>query len=589
MTSALSSPRNPSRRRWLGRLAALGFARAVLDVPAMAQMAASPSPAANGLDAAAQADPVALLDRVGWGASAGQLRALARMGATAYLQAQLQPSADPAMPPAWAAQLAALPVNQPLEALIPPIVREERAIRQARKGDPQAAADTEARLKAINRFKYGLAQQAAAQQVVLGLYAQNGLQQRLSWFWLNHFNVFRGGNIGPMMGDYTQRVIAPHALGRFRDLLRATMFSPQMLLYLNNAQNARGHVNENYAREVMELHTLGVGSGYTQADVTNLARALTGLGVDLLDKPVRVRPALRAGMKRPPDVLSTFPPEGASVPPERPRGTEVWQQGLVVFNPARHDPDPKTVLGHTLQGRGLDEIDEVIALLADHPATARHISTQLAQYFVADVPPPALIEGMTQRWRATGGQIAEVLRAMFTSPAFIASLRQPQFKDPTRYVLSALRATLGDEPIRNPQPVLGMLARLGEPLFGRQTPDGYPLGTGAWDGSGQLTARFEVARQIGGGAPALFAPPPDFMHQSAPSAAEDRAQTMDAPLADHAMAKPPHRSPPDLARSAVYLAQQNQLSTATLRALAQADSRLSWNALWLSSPEFMNV
>ncbi|MCE1163523.1 MAG: DUF1800 domain-containing protein, partial [Thiomonas sp.] len=502
------------------------------------------------------------LDRVGWGASAGQLRALARMGATAYLQAQLQPSADPAMPPAWAAQLAALPANQSLETLIPPIVREERAIRQARKDDPQAAADTEARLKAINRFKYGLAQQAAAQQVVLGLYAQNGLQQRLSWFWLNHFNVFRGGNIGPMMGDYTQRVIAPHALGRFRDLLHATMFSPQMLLYLNNAQNARGHVNENYAREVMELHTLGVGSGYTQADVTNLARALTGLGVDLLDKPVRVRSALRA---------------------------DLWRQGLVVFNPARHDPDPKTVLGHTLQGRGLDEIDEVIALLADHPATARHISTQLAQYFVADVPPPALIEGMTQRWRATGGQIAEVLRAMFTGPAFIASLRQPQFKDPTRYVLSALRATLGDEPIRNPQPVLGMLARLGEPLFGRQTPDGYPLGAGAWDGSGQLTARFEVARQIGGGAPALFAPPPDFMRQSAPSAAEDRAQTMDAPLADHARDRPPHRPPPDLARSAVYLAQQNQLSTATLRALAQADSRLSWNALWLSSPEFMNV
>ncbi|MEW6560737.1 MAG: DUF1800 domain-containing protein [Pseudomonadota bacterium] len=557
----MTSLRNPSRRRWLGRLAALGVGHAMLDVPALAQMTASPGPVLpppmGGLDAAAAADPVAFLDRVGWGASAGQLQALARFGATAYLQKQLQPDPDPALPPDWSAQLAALPVNQPLEVLIPPIVRQERAIRQARKDDPQVgAADVEARLKAINRFKFDLAQQAAAQQVVLGLYARNGLQQRLSWFWLNHFNVFRGGNIGPMMGDYTQRVIAPHALGRFRDLLRATMFSPQMLLYLNNAQNARGHVNENYAREVMELHTLGVGGGYTQTDVTNLARVLTGLGVDLLDKPVRVRPALRA---------------------------DLWQQGLVVFNPARHDPDPKIVLGQTFQGRGLDDIDAVITLLADHPATARHVSTELAQYFVADVPPRELVELMVQRWRATGGQIAEVLRAMFTNPVFIASLRQPQFKDPMRYVLSALRATLGDEPISNPQPVLGMLARLGEPLFGRQTPDGYPLGSSAWDGSGQLTTRFEVARQIGAGAPALFAPMPDFMRQSAPSATGAAGETMSA------TARPPHRPPPDLARSAVYLAQQNQLGTATLRALAQADNRLSWNTLWLSSPEFMNA
>jgi uncharacterized protein (DUF1800 family) len=550
-----------SRRRFLGSLGASGLALTGLTPLAWSQTLQTAG-AAPSLDAAAQARPVAFLDRIGWGASAAQLQDLARLGATTYLNGQLQPQAAATLPPELAAQLSALPVNQPLDRLIPPIVRQERTIRQARKDAQQGeAAQTEAQLKAINHYKFALAQQAAAQQVFLALYAPNTLQQRLTWFWLNHFNVFRAGNVGPMLADYTQRVIAPHALGRFRALLRATMFSPQMLLYLNNAQNARGHINENYAREVMELHTLGVGGGYTQADVTNLARVLTGLGVDLLGEPVPVRPALRA---------------------------ELWQRGLVVFNPARHDPDPKLVLGQTLQGHGLDEIDEVITLLADHPSTARHVCAQLAQYFAADHPPPSLVAAMVVRWQQSGGEIAAVLQAVFTHPDFAASLSRPQFKDPMRYVLSALRASLGDEPIRNPQPILAMLQRLGEPLFGRQTPDGYPLDTGAWDSPGQLTARFEAARQIGAGAPMLYADPPPFMTQSAPRDGDDAggmemagAQAMAPP------ASPPHRPPPDLARSAVFLAQQDQLGIATLRALAQADDRVRWNALWLSSPEFM--
>ena len=564
-----------SRRRLLGLFSVAGGGLLAPGSAAFAQTAQSwesaavidaPVPEVRlGLDAAARANAVAFLDRIGWGASAGQLRDLARLGATGYLDAQLRAHASPNLPAELAAQLAALPVNQPLEALIPPIVRQERAFRLARKNNPQAdATDTEAQLKSLNKFKYALSQQAAAQQVLLGIYAANPLQQRLSWFWLNHFNVFRNGAIGPMMGDYAQRVIAPHALGTFRELLRATMFSPQMLLYLNNAQNARGHVNENYAREVMELHTLGVGSGYSQADVTNLARVLTGLGVDLLDKPVRARPALRA---------------------------EVWKKGLVVFNPARHDPDPKSVLGHTLQGNGLDEIEAVISLLADHPATARHVSTQLAQYFVSDRPPPGLVDGMVQRWQASGGDIAAVLRTMFTSPQFSASLRQPQFKDPMRYVLSALRVSVGDALIRNPQPVLGMLNRLGEPLYGRQTPDGYPLNTGAWDSPGQLAARFEVARQIGFGAPTLFGAQPEFLRQTAPLESADADGLERSANAAPAQTREPlpHRPPPDLSQSAVYLAQQDQLSINTLRALAQADNRVRWNALWLSSPEFMNA
>lgn len=570
-----SSPRSP------GRPAAAFLAFAMLagcaahaQTLATAQLEARLEPAqasADLLDAAARAHPVAFLDRIGWGAEAGQLRTLQHLGAVRYLDAQLRPDPDPALPPELQAQLAALPVNRPLTELVPPLASAQRALFLRKREGDEDATQAQARLQAIQADKNRLTQQAMAQQLLLAVYAPNQLQQRLDWFWQNHFNVFRGGNVGPMMADYTQRVIAPHALGHFRDLLQATMFSPQMLLYLNNAQNARGHVNENYAREVMELHTLGVGSGYTQADVTNLARVLTGLGVDLADRPVRVRPVLRG---------------------------ELWQQGLVVFNPARHDPDPKLVLGQTLHGRGLDEIEQVITLLADSPATARHVSFELAQYFVADHPDPAMLNAMVRTWAQTQGDIPAVLRTMFTSPQFAASLRAPQFKDPMRYVVSAVRASLNGRVVTDPQPLIGMLDRLDEPLYGRQTPDGYPLNSGAWDSPGQLTTRFEVARQLGTGAPALFGPPPPFMRTEPLLPALDAGGSMDEMPAMGAMnpmpaaaPKPtplPHLPPPELARSAVFLAAEPNLSRATLQALAQADRRVDWNALWLSSPEFMN-
>ena len=573
-------------------IALLAGCAARAQMPAEAALTPSPQAmqrvATATLDAAARRHPVAFLDRTGWGADAAQLQSLRRLGAARWLDAQLRHGADAPLPASVQRQLDALQANLPLTQLVPPLVREARAIRLAKRdGEDVNAAQAQAQLKALNQRKNALTQQAMAQQLLLAVYAPNSLQQRLTWFWMNHFNVFRGGNVGPMMADYSQRVIAPHALGHFRDLLQATLFSPQMLLYLNNAQNARGHVNENYAREVMELHTLGVGAGYTQADVTNLARALTGLGVDLTDRPVRVRPALR---------------------------DELWQRGLVVFNPSRHDPDPKLVLGHTLQGQGLDEIEQVITLLANNPATARHVSFELAQSFVADHPDPAMVDAMVQTWERTQGDMAAVLRTMFTSPQFAASLAQPQFKDPMRYVVSAARASLDGRVITNPQPLIGMLGKLGEPLYGRQTPDGYPLNSGAWDSPGQLTTRFEVARQLGAGAPALFGPPPVFMRPDAageamntdadmgdmrgmrpingmaamPATNTMATRTTAAAMSPSMHAPRPHLPPPDLARSAVFLAAEPGLSRATLQTLAQADQRVDWNALWLSSPEFMN-
>ncbi len=533
---------------WACALTLLAACSAQGAVPRAASTALAPDPS---LDAAARAHPVAFLDRLGWGADARELRQLRREGATRFLDAQLRPGAGTALP----AALASLPAPAPLQDWLPSMVarlrRDRMHVRAA--ADPSSsmrgsavAQDPQARLKALQQRRNARTRQAMARQLLLDVYARNQLQQRLTWFWMNHFNVFRGGLVGPMMADYEQRVIAPHALGHFRDLLQATMFSPQMLLYLNNAQNARGHINENYARELMELHTLGVGAGYTQADVTNLAHVLTGLGVDLLNRPLRVRPAWR-------DL--------------------VWRKGLVVFNPARHDPQPEVVLGHTLQGRGVGEIEQVVTLLAADPATARHLSFELAQYFVADHPDPAMVAAMVRTWRRSDGDIAAVLRTMFRSPQFIASLGQPQFKDPMRYVLSAVRASVGDRIIRNPQPLLGMLVRLGEPLYGRSTPDGYPIDGGAWDSPGQLTTRFQIARQFGAGAPGLFSCAP--ADRAAPGAA-------DTPCRRRRVRAP------ELAHSAVFLAARPVLRPATLQALAQVHQRFRWNALWLASPEFMN-
>jgi uncharacterized protein (DUF1800 family) len=509
----------------------------------------------NGsLDSVARTHPVTFLDRLGWGADAAQLAALQSVGANAYLDSQLHPRSDPELPQEIADQLVRLEIDKPLESLIPQLLQAEQALRDAKRNDqvinaPQQEADQ----KAINQRRNELTQQAIARQLLLAVYSPNQLQERVTWFWMNHFNVFRAGNVGPMMGDYYARIIKPHALGHFRDLLQSTAFSPQMLVYLNNAQNTRDHINENYARELLELHTLGVGNGYTQTDVTSLAGLLTGLGVNLADRPLQVRPALRA---------------------------ELWQQGLVVFNPGQHNPDSKVVLGRTFRGAGRDEIKQLLDMLARMPATARHVCGQLAQYLVNNDPPQPLVDAMVRTWADTDGDIAAVLRTLFSSAQFAESLAQPQFKDPMRYVLSAIRASLDGRIIVNTRPMIGMLDRLGEPLYGRQTPDGYPMATSAWDGPGQITARFEVARQIGTGAPMLF------VHAQP----ELAAGMIEGPVrpSDTSQHPAPRVEPPVLADSAVFMACEARLSTSTRQALARSDNRVLWNAIWLSSPEFMN-
>jgi uncharacterized protein (DUF1800 family) len=237
----------------------------------------------------------------------------------------------------------------------------------------------------------------------------------------------------------------------------------------------------------MELHTLGVsggpsGSSYTQADVQELARVFTGVGMSL-----------------------------TGVPPKLPATQQAFyvRRGLFEFNPARHDFGPKKVLGHTITGRGLAEVEDAVVLLCRQAATARFISTKLATYFIADEPPPALVERMTRTFEKTDGSIVAVLREMLLDGAFITALNAPapkleKFKDPVQFVVSSMRLAYDGKAITNYHPAIGWLQQLGEPLYGRVTPDGYPLTEAAWSSSGQMVRRFEIARAIGSGNAGLF-------------------------------------------------------------------------------------
>jgi uncharacterized protein (DUF1800 family) len=260
----------------------------------------------------------------------------------------------------------------------------------------------------------------------------------------------------------------------------ATMTHPAMLVYLDNAQNAAGHINENYARELMELHTLGVDAGYSQDDVQALARVLTGVGLDA------VGPRSKRGAGQHPNAArSTGKPE---------RGPGL---GLYAFDPSRHDDGAKTLLGRTLDRRGFAEVEQAVDVLLEQPACARFIAKKIATYFVADEPPPELVERMALTFRRSDGDIARVLRTLFEAPEFTASLGT-KFKDPMHYVVSALRVSLDGRVPPNPTAAIGGLRVLGEPLFGHPTPDGFPLVESAWSSSGQLSARFDLARAIAG-------------------------------------------------------------------------------------------
>ena len=242
------------------------------------------------------------------------------------------------------------------------------------------------------------------------------------------------------------------------------------------------------------------------------------------------------------------------------------RRGLFEFNPARHDFGQKTLLGHTIDGKGFEEIQDAVDFLCRQPATARFISTKLATYFVADEPPPALVARMARTFQGTDGSIGAVLRAMFLDRDFINALNGPtvtleKFRDPMQYVVSSMRLAYDGKMITNYHPAVNWLQRLGEPLYGRVTPDGYPLTEAAWTSSGQMVLRFEIARAIGGGNAGLFN--------------TDDNQPR------------PATGFPMLSSRVFYDAIEPGLTARTRDTLGRASSQQEWNLILLSSPDWM--
>lgn len=482
---------------------------------------------------AAPPDPraVALVNRVTWGETGTATAEVMRLGPERWLDQQLRPSPEHSLPPAAQAQIDALPLSTtPMAELVVNIDAQNKAANQLADPDQKKAAQ-----QAYQQALTDLGKQAMTRSLLRDLYSPDQLQEQMTWFWFNHFNVhLYKRDVRAMVGDYEDHAIRPHALGRFRDLLEATLKHPAMLRYLDNDQNAAGHINENYAREIMELHTLGVGSGYTQKDVQELARILTGVGVDLSPNPPRIKPQQQALYVR---------------------------EGLFEFNPARHDFGDKVFLGRAIKGSGFAEVEQALDILARQPATAHHLSLQLATYFLGDTPPPQVVDRMAQTFQHTDGDIAATLRTLFRSREFTASLGG-KFKDPAHYAISAVRLAYGDEVILNTGPIQGWLGRMGEGLYNHETPDGYPMTASAWNGPGQLAVRFDIARQIGAGSAGLFKP--------------DGQGARDQPAF------------PQIQNALYYTSLEPGLATPTKTALGQANSPQDWNTLFLSSPEFMH-
>ena len=470
------------------------------------------------------------VNRLTWGASTSSVEKQEKKDFTAYLDVQLYPGSY-SLPDAVRAQVNGMTITQrPMVALVQELEQRNKDANALVNDDEKKAAQQSYQAE-MNR----LGREAATRHVLRDLYSSNQVQEQMTWFWLNHFSVHQyKSNIRPMLGDYEDVAIRPRALGKFGDLLKAVVYHPVMLRYLDNEQNAAGHINENFARELMELHTLGVDGGYSQHDVQELSRVLTGVGVNMQVANSVVKPALQ---------------------------TFYVRRGLFEFNPARHDFGDKQFLGQAIHAKGLPEVDEAIDRLVRHPATARFISRKLAQYWLSDEPPPALVERMSQTFQRTDGEIAATLKTLMTSAEFIHGGGR-KFKDPMHFVISAVRMAYDDNPILNAGPILNWLNRMGEPLYGRQTPDGYPITDAAWASPGQMATRFEIAKTIGSGNAGLFK--------------TDGAQPVE------------RAAFPQLANALYYQSIVKTLSPATRKALDLAASPQEWNTFLLSSPEMMN-
>lgn len=300
--------------------------------------------------------------------------------------------------------------------------------------------------------------------ILRALYSQRQLFEVMVDFWTNHFSIFIGKEQVKWLKTVDDReVIRKFALGKFQDLLLASAHSPAMLVYLDNRLNVKGVANENYAREIMELHTLGVDGGYTQQDVAELARAFTGWGVKM--------PQRRAGKM------------------------DFTAAGVFEFNPRQHDDGAKRILGIDLPaGGGINDALTMIDVLAHHPSTARYVSKKLVRRFVADTPPDALVQRAAETFTQTDGDIRQVLSVILHSDEFKNSFAQ-KIKRPFEFVVSALRAV--NAQLEDARAIALALRAMGQGLFMCPTPDGYPDSGSAWINTSALLARWNYALLVG--------------------------------------------------------------------------------------------
>ncbi|MFQ5746338.1 MAG: DUF1800 domain-containing protein [Gemmatimonadota bacterium] len=421
-----------------------------------------------------------LLQRATFGIRPGDVEAALSLGREAWLDRQLSPgpSADPRLESRLAPfRVSAMGPAELFEAYPPPQVLRERF---GPRDSLSPAMRRELRMASPAR----LAAELAAVRLTRAVYAERQLEEVMVDFWFNHFNVFFGkGADRWLVADYERTAIRPHVFGRFEDLLVATASHPAMLFYLDNWRSSvpdslnprarrrgagtRGRnrgLNENYARELLELHTLGVDGGYTQEDVVQVARAFTGWTI--------TRPG---SMER----------DGGRVE--------------FVFRPFLHDPGVKHVLGRTLPaGRGMRDGLDVLHLLATHPATARHIATLLIRRLATDDPSPAFVEEIARVFESTDGDLAAVTRAVLTSDRFYApGLRNAKLRTPFELVAASLRAT-GAE-IGNPAGLLQVLRSLRQLPYQSEPPTGYPLVAEEWANGGDMLQRMNFALAFASG------------------------------------------------------------------------------------------
>ena len=456
-----------------------------------------------------------VLNRLGFGPTGTAVEQVRRTGIAAYIDSQLHPDRIPDA--AMAARLAPFTTLSKtsgqlareyfLPAMLERRERQRRSSQPATDDAPAGPTRPDPASRSMQAPRAPLSE-LFQQKVLRAAYGERQLEEVLVDFWFNHFNVFAGkGQVRTYLTEYERDTIRPHVLGRFRDLLGATAKSPAMLFYLDNWQSAadanartssdrtssnddsgrrqprtgrprvqpmpgaprrertapglparRRGLNENYARELMELHTLGVDGGYTQQDVQEIARAFTGWTI------------------------------------ANPR-----QGGPFRFDPRLHDDGVKIVLGQRIPaGGGQRDGEIVLDILARHPSTARFIATKLSRRFVADDPPPALVARAAQRFSQTSGDIREVVRTILTSPEFLApQAYAAKTKNPFEFVVSAVRAMGVD--FDTALPLVQAVRELGMPLYGAQPPTGYADLAEAWVSTGALLDRMNFAVSLASG------------------------------------------------------------------------------------------